>query len=59
MGMAGDDHAEAGSHWIEIELREVVKNIKGVRADFDGIVSRQAESPGVAVVIAANRTYWS
>jgi hypothetical protein len=33
--MAGNDHAEAGSNWIEGGLREVVKNIERVSVGFD------------------------
>ena len=57
VGMAGDDHAEAGSSRIEGELSEVVKNIDRVSAGFERVAVRKAPSPGALVVITANRMH--
>jgi hypothetical protein len=55
VGMAGDDHAEAGSNWIEGELCEVVKNIDCVNAGFERIAGRKSPSTAALVVITAIR----
>jgi hypothetical protein len=57
VGMAGDDHAEAGSSWIEGEFGEVVKNMDRVNAGFERVAVRKAPRPGALVVITANRMH--
>jgi hypothetical protein len=57
VGMAGDDHAEARSSWIESELSEVVKNIDRVNAGFERVLVRKAPSPGALIVVTANRVH--
>jgi transposase InsO family protein len=55
--MAGDDSGEASSGWIEVELREVVKDVDDVGADLDDVAGRKAGSPGAFVVVAADRAH--
>jgi hypothetical protein len=53
--MAEDYGGEARGGRIEIELREVVKNVDRVAADLDNVECRKAASPCTLVVIAADR----
>jgi hypothetical protein len=53
--VTGDDGREASGIRIEVELREVVKDIDRVVADLDDVVCRKAGSPSALVVIAADR----
>jgi hypothetical protein len=53
--MAADYGSIARGGRIEIELREVVKNVNRVAADLDNVECRKAASPRTLVVVAADR----
>jgi hypothetical protein len=52
--MAEDYGGEARGGRIEIELREVVKNVDRVVSDLDDVVGQKAASPRTLIVIAAD-----
>jgi hypothetical protein len=53
--VAGNYGGEARRGRIEIEFREVVKNVDRVAADLDNVVGRKAARPRTLVIIAADR----
>jgi len=52
--VAGNHGGEARGGRIEIEGREVVKNVDRVAADLDNVVGRKTVSPRTLVVVAAD-----
>jgi hypothetical protein len=53
--MARDNGAKTGDSRIDIQLREIVKDVDLVGANLDDVRGRKAGSPCTLVVIAADR----
>jgi hypothetical protein len=54
MGMAGDDSRESRGMRIEVELRQVMKNVDFLAANLDDVVCGKTARPSAYVVIAAH-----
>lgn len=52
--MAGDDSRESRGSWIELELRQVMKDVDCVAANLDHIVCGKTATPSARVVIATH-----
>src|SRR5687767_11520192 len=57
MGMAAHDNLETGCGRAQIEFVKVMQNVNVDRIDLSDFSVRNAVSPIVAVVIAANRNH--
>mgnify|MGYP001248759752 CR=1 FL=1 len=58
VAMPRDHDLESGYFWLEVKLRQVMKNVYGNACEFDGFSLRQCASPCAFVDITADGGDW-